>query len=202
MSSASPSLSASALPSPLASAVSLLAASSPAAAVHRQLRWTSPRAPPSLPTTTMSSAPSVLDQGRRRVRRRIGGVQRRLHQCICGRCRRIRHSLPTAATPLPLSRCAPPPRFTLLPPPLTLPLPLTAANLALLHYRAAAVTLCTAATLRAAATAAAAAAAAVPPPSFRQRRAAALPPPPTSRCCAATTAADAATAATLPPSCR
>ncbi len=60
---------------------------------------------------------------------------------------------------------------------------------------AAAVALCTAATLRAAATAADAAAAAVPPPSFRQCRAGALPQPPTLRCRAAATTADAATAA-------
>jgi hypothetical protein len=39
------------------------------------------------------------------------------------RCRH-RRSLRAAATALPSSRCAPPPRFVLPPPPLTLPLPL------------------------------------------------------------------------------
>ena len=52
-----------ALPSPLASAVSLLVASLSGAAAHWRPWWTSPRAPPSLPTTTMPSMlPSLCPQ--------------------------------------------------------------------------------------------------------------------------------------------
>ena len=79
----------------------------------------------------------------------------------------MRRALRAAATALPPSRCLLPPRFALP----TLPRRRHAiADVAVsrwvhpIHHRAAAVALCTVATLRAAATAADAAAATVPPP--------------------------------------
>ena len=85
-------------------------ASSSAAAAHRRPQWTSPRAPPSWRRRRCRRRcrPSVLNQGRRRVRRRVGGV-RALLPPRCRWASRWRSS--AAPTALPPSRCAPPPRF-------------------------------------------------------------------------------------------
>jgi hypothetical protein len=203
----------------------LLAASSLlTAVVHRRPRWTSPRAPPSLPTTTMPLALSSLHP---RLRTKTCTLARQwrakahasahlrtvpenplqpprcCHRAVAvALCANAALRAATTAADAAAAAALPPScsqrRAVALPPP---PQHLRCCN------GAAAITLCTAAALHAAATAAAdAAAAAVPPPSFRQCHAGALPPlllmpklPPTSHCCAA---AAAAASALLPPRCR
>ena len=162
---------------------------SSAAAAHRRPQWTSPRAPPSWQQQRFRRRcrPSVLNQGQRRVRRRVGGVRRRVHWPIRGRCGES--AAASMLLPPHCRRCAVRHRRALVAPP-TLQPPTrrrqAAANVALSRCRcrcrcrraaakllpsccncAAAIALCTATTLCATATTADAAAPAVLPPSFR-----------------------------------
>jgi hypothetical protein len=164
-------------------------ASSLAAAAHRQPRWTSPRAPPLLPPTTMPSALLSLRPRPRTKTRTLAHwwcskahaltllqavpgkppqplrcCQRAAAYALCDATVAALRAAATDATPLPSCRqhCA-----VALPPPPQHP---RCCN------RTVAAVLCTAVVLRAATTTADTAAAAMPPPSFRQHRAVALPP--------------------------
>ncbi len=86
------------LPSPSLSAVSLSAASSSTAAAHWQPRWTSPQAPPLLPTATMPSALSSL-RPRPRTKTRTSARWWRSKACASA------HSQTVPANPPQPPRC-------------------------------------------------------------------------------------------------
>ncbi len=139
-------------PSALALSVSLSVASLLAAAAHRPPRWTSPWAPPSLPTMMMPSALSSL-RPRPMTKTRTSARQWHLKACLSAHSRTVLVNPPqplccchcaaavtmcataalrtaaTAANPAATAPAMPPlncrqrPAVALPPPPLTLPLP-------------------------------------------------------------------------------